>query len=188
MEYLSPEEIRLRKLLKLNKFLKVLLAIVLLLLLIFLVKHALIAAKSIEQSGVPLNSVIDIIKYYFTAFFESFSELVSKYLLFMSLIILIYAVGLTANMLLKVFQSRIFYTMYFIICVAIVFMLPIDPIHTAVLRTGKTWAFLFYLMMLVPMPYGISRYMARDAITAMVAGKILYIVIYSLLLVQFVLE
>jgi hypothetical protein len=188
MEYVDPEKARLNRLLRLNSFLKTILTIVLVLLSIFVFKYLLVAIISVKKSGVPLESVTDIIKYHFTAFFNSFGGLTSKYMLLISVLLFINVLGLTANKLWKFFKPRLFSILLFFLSIVVTFNLPMDKVYAYSSRGGKTGLMVFCLVMMIPGPHILGTHLGKDVITSLVISKVFYVVIYTLLLIQLFIE
>ena len=188
MEYAEPKKVQLKRLLLFNRFLTVIFIIVLIPLCIFFFKFFLLAMISVEKSGIRLESVIDIIKYHFIGFINSFGELTSKYMLFATLILLINVVGILLDAVWKVFRSRKFYFILFFISVIIGFVLPINKTYETAVRIGKPWLMLVCILTIIGGPYLIGYYLGKDAITNMIYRKIIYILVFGLLLTQLFLE
>lgn len=188
MEFTEPERIRLQRLLRLNSILKKIFVVILLVLCIFVLKHALLAIISVQKAGVRLDSVADIIKHHFLAFFNSFGDLTSKYMLLVSILLFINVVGITANKLLKIFRTKAFFIILFFLSIIIAFNLPIDKIYTHFSKGGKTGLLVFCLVMMIPSPHILGFYLGKDAITSLIYSKVLYVLIYGLLLIQLFIE
>lgn len=188
MEYVEPEKRRLNLLLFLDSFLTKFFVLILALLSVFVVKFFLSAMNSVEKAGIPLDSVIDIIKYHFTAFFDSFGDLTCKYMLFVSMLLFINVVGITANKFLKVFGTRAFYVALFALSIVIVFNLPIEKIYLDFIRSGKPMLLVFCLVMMILSPYILGMCFGKDKITFFIYAKIFYVLIYGLLLIQLFIE
>ena len=164
------------------------LIIVVLILLGFVGKHVVLAAISLQGSGTPLNSVPDIIKFGFKAFFESFGELSAKYFLLVALVLLVNAVGMTLNVVFKFAEKRVFYFLLLIASVVIGFSLPMDAWWPGFVKGGKAAVFVVSLAMVAVFPYIIAGYLAKDAIGTVITRKLLYIVVLGLLVVQMIIE
>jgi hypothetical protein len=188
MEYVDPEQARLNRLLRLNIFLKTILTIILALLSIFFFKHLILAVISVKKSGVPLESVTDIIKYHFTAFFNSLGSQTSKYMLLISVFLFINVLGLTANKLWKFLNPRMFSAVLFFLSIVAAFNLPMDKLYMYFSKNGQTGLMVFCLVMMIPGPHILGTYLAKDVITSLVLSKVLYVLIYALLLIQLFIE
>jgi len=188
VEFTEPERIRLQRLLRLNSILKKIFVVILFVLCIFVLKHALLAIISVGKAGVRLDSVADIIKHHFLAFFNSFGDLTSKYMLFVSLLLFINVVGITANKLWKIFRTRAFFIILFFLSIIITFNLPIEKVYAYFSKTGKTGLIVFCLVMMIPGPHILGRYLAKEEITSLILSKVFYIIIYGLLLIQLFIE
>ena len=183
-----PDQARFARAARLDRLLTLVLALVVLVLAVFLVRHGLQAWINVERSGVPLNSLPEVLKACFEAFFASFGDLSGRYLLLVSLMLLINAVGITANVLLKFAEKRIFYYILLIVSIGIVFNLPIDRLYQDYVRQGRTLLYLFFTMMVLCFPYMIGRFLSENASGWRIARKLLYIVILGLLVVQMIIE
>ena len=188
MEYAEPERLRLSRLLRLYSFLSKFFVFILALLCIFIFKFILSAIISVEKAGVPLDSVVDIIKYHFVAFFASFGDLTCKYMLLVSMMLFINMVGLAANKILKVFKSRRFSIMLFFLSVVIAFNLPLERIFLDLSKSGKTGLLVFCLIMMIPGPYLLGMYLGKSPISSLIISKVFYVLIYGLLLIQLFIE
>lgn len=188
MEFVDTEEVRLNRLLRLHGFLKTVFVLILLALSVFFVKHLLLAIISVQKSGVRLDSVADVIKYHFVAFFSSFGDLTSKYMLTVSVFLFINVVGLTINKLWKLFKPRIFSIMLFFFSIVAAFNLPMEKIYKEFSRNEKTGLLVFCLVLMIPGPRILGTYLGKDVITSLVYSKVFYVVIYALLLIQLFIE
>jgi hypothetical protein len=188
MEFVEIKDIRLQRLLRLHIFLKTVFVLILLALSVFFVKHLLLAIISVQKSGVRLDSVADVIKYHFVAFFSSFGNLTSKYMLTVSVLLFINVVGLTVNKLWKLFKPRMFSIMLFFFSIVAAFNLPMEKIYTYFSRNEKTGLMVFCLVLMIPGPHILGTYLAEDPITRLIYRKVFYVVIYALLLIQLLIE
>jgi hypothetical protein len=184
MDFEEPGKIRLQRLLWLNSLLKKIFIIILLVLCFFFFKHIILAITSVQKAGTPARIVTDIIKYHFLAFFNSFGDLTSKFMLLVSILLFINVVGITASKLLNVFKSRIFYIILFFLSIIIAFNLPLEGMHENFTRTGKAQLLVFCLIMMIPIPLILGRYLARSEISSRILSKFFYIIIYGLLVIQ----
>jgi hypothetical protein len=112
MEYTQPEKLRLEKLLRFDRRLTIIFVIILGLLCIFVFKFLLSSIISVERAGVSLDSVINIIKYHFLAFFGSFGDLTCKYMLLVAILLFINVVGLLAFCLILMIPGPYLLGMY----------------------------------------------------------------------------
>lgn len=188
MEYVDPEKVRLDRLLRLDKFLKTIFIIILVLLSIFFFKYLLLAIISVKKSGAPLESVTDIIKHHFTAFFNSLGGLTSKYMLLISVLLFINVIGLTANKIWKFFKPKMFSAVLFFLSIVAAFNLPMDKVYTHFSTGGKTGLMVFCLVLMIPGPHILGTYLGKDVITSLVYSKVFYVIIYALLLIQLFIE
>lgn len=188
MEAVDPRQVRLKKLLRLNSFLTIFFVIILALLSIFVVKHFLLAVVAVEKAGMPMDNVVNIVKYHFLAFFDSLGDLTSKYMLFVSLLLLINFVGLTINKIWKILDPRLVAIILFSLSIVIAFNLPIETIYLDLSKKGKTLLLLFCLLMMIPGPYILGRYLGKGLVIETVINRVLYVLIYGLLLVQIFIE
>lgn len=184
MDFEEPAKIRLQRSLWLDSFLKKIFIIILLVLCFFFLKHLILAIISVQKSGTVSRSVTDIIKYHFLAFFDSFGDLTSKFMLLVSVLLFINVVVITASQLLNVFKSRIFYIILFFLSIIIAFNLPLEGMHENFTRSGKAWLFVFCLITMIPVPLILGRYLARSEISSRILSKVFYIIIYGLLVIQ----
>ena len=188
MEYVDYEKIRLERLQRIDRRLTILFLIILVLLSIFVIKFLLSAIISVEKAGVPLDSIIDIIKYHFVAFFESFGDLTCKYMIFVSLMLFINIVGLAANKILKVFTSKGFSFFLFVFSLVVVFSLPLDKTFLYFSEDGKTGLGVFCLVMMIPGPYLLGMSLGRTTISSLIISRVFYVIIYGLLVIQLFIE
>ncbi len=188
MEYIDPEKLRKIRLLRLNRHLTRIFVLILVLLSIFVFKFIISAMISVEKAGVPLDSIIDIIRYHFVAFFESFGDLTCKYMIFVSLMFFINIVGLAANKILKVFKSRGFSFFLFVFSLVVVFLLPLDKTFLYFSEDGKTGLGIFCLVSMIPGPYLLGISLGRTPITSLIISKVFYVIIYGLLVIQLFIE
>jgi len=187
-EYVDPKKLKMIRLSRLNMHLRRILALILVLLSIFVFRFLLSAIISVEKAGVPLNNVVDIIRYHFVAFFESFGDSTCKYMTFVSLMLFINIVGLAANKILKVFQSRGFSFFLFLFSLLVVFSLPLDKTFLFFSEDGKTGLLIFCLAMMIPGPHLLGIYLVKHSLSSAIISKVLYIVIYGLLVIQLFIE
>ena len=128
-------------------------------LLFFIGKHAVIAVIAVRDSGGPLVSVPFILKTFFTSFFEGFGDLSGKYLLMVTLMLLVNVVCVVANKVFRLFEKQAIYWLIFAVSVAISFNLPLDRLYQDYTRTGKTLLFCFCLFMVIVAPSIVGRFL-----------------------------
>lgn len=188
MEYADPEKIKLQRLLKVNGFLTKTFVVILLALSIFIFKYALLAVISVQKSGIASDSVWDIIKHHFLAFFNSLGDLSAKHMLFVSMILFINLVGIAANRFWKLVKSGGFYIILFFVSIVAGFNLPIEKMYNFFTRGGKTGLSIFCLLMMICVPWILGRYLGKDEIISLILSKTFYVIIFGLLLVQLLIE
>ena len=188
MEYIEPEKLKMIRLLRLNRHLTIIFVLILVLLSIFVFRFIISAIISVEKAGIPLDSIINIIKYHFVAFFESFGDLTCKYMIFVSLMLFINMVGLAANKILKVFTSKGFSFFLFAFSLVVVFSLPLDKTFLYFSENGKTGLGVFCLVMMIPGPYLVGMSLGRTTITSLIISRVFYVIIYGLLVIQLFIE
>ena len=188
MEFTELEQIRLQRLLRINSFLTKIMVIIFALLSIFVFKFILLAMISVEKAGIPLDSVVNIIKYHFLAFFDSFSDLTCKYILVISILLFINLFGAAANVYFNIFREQIFYIILFLLSIIVAFSLPIDNVFLYLGKNDKIALLLLCLLLMIPGPYILGRCLAKDAIRVGLYTRVFYILIYGLLLIQLFIE
>ena len=184
MESESVYKIKQRKYKRFYNILNMALFIIIAVLVIFAIKHLMLSMVSVDRSGVVLDTVIDVIRYHTVAFFESFSDLTGKYMLLVTLLLLI---NLAGNLILYFNdfpKQKILSLVIFGASIAIVFNIPLDRIYSSLISRGKTLFFIICLITMIPLPALTANRMARFSAAYNVINRLLYVLIFGLLAIQ----